>query len=164
MTKETAKTAPPLDVAALCHPGSFSEQVELQLGLLTQGVTECMMLATGAFPGLTEEEEPEAPAWGHRRPKTPTASWATVRSGQLRDAARLSEASARLLTGLAKVQAQRGQRFTVRHTDRNDGTKNRRRVTTITHSFHVPFADSTDLSLEKAPADGQDRAARETAQ
>ena len=80
-TSETAESSPPLDPQSLFHPGTIAERVDFQLGLLTQGVANCMILATGAFPGLTEDPAPEAPFAGYggapiRRPVAASAtSW-----------------------------------------------------------------------------------------
>ena len=137
------------DVATLVNTDSLSQQIELQLGLLTQGVSECMILATGAAPNLTEGPEPEArPSYSHvRTPTSRPVSWSTARSLQLRDAARLAQSSAGLISGYAKLRGQFAQRFTVRHTDSRDGGKNSRRVTTITQSFAVPRGEAMPQGL-----------------
>lgn len=132
-------TKPAIDPASFFTPGTIAERVELQLGVLTQGVVECMILATGAYPQLTEGADAAPNPFG--RPKAaPASSYQAARSAELRDAARLSEASARLLTGFAKLRGQFSQDFTIRHSDRRRGTdrKNRQHNTTITHSFSVP--------------------------
>ena len=136
MDQTTAK--PGIDPASFFTPGT-AERVELQLGVLTQGVVECMILATGAYPQLTEGADLSPNPFG--RPKAaPTSSYQAARSAELRDAARLSEASARLLAGFAKLRGQFSQDFTIRHSDRRRGAdkKNHQRNTTITHSFSVP--------------------------
>lgn len=141
MTESTTtpdpKPAPP-DPSTFFAPGSIAERVELQLGVLTQGVVDCMILATGAFPNLTEGEPTEPNAFG-KHPKLGTPStWQAARSAELRDAARLTEASARLLTGFAKYRGQFAQDFTIRHNERRKDDKDRLRNTTITRRFSVP--------------------------
>ncbi len=151
-TDETAETAPPFDVARLFHSGSLTEQIELQLGMLTQGVTECMILATGAVPGLTEGPVPDAAAqnvWPRPKKSASGNNWTVPRSLQLRDAARLSQASASLVSSFVKLRGQFGQRFTVRHTHAGDGDrkKKRRGVTTVTHSFTMPREDAIPATI-----------------
>ncbi len=137
MNQPAAK--PAIDPASFFTPGTIAERVELQFGVLTQGVVECMILATGAYPQLTEGMATEPNAFA--RPKAaPISSYQAARSAELRDAARLSEASARLLAGYAKLRGQFSQDFTIRHSDRRRGAdkKDRQRNTTITQRFSVP--------------------------
>jgi len=118
------------------QPGSIADRVELQLGVLTQGVIDCMALATGAYSDLTEGPADAPNDWRKARP---TSSWQTARSAELRDAARLSEASARLLAGFAKLRGQFSQNFTIRHTDGRGGkAKAQQQNTMLTHSFSLP--------------------------
>jgi len=144
-TEEAAKNDP-LDLTGLIVPGSFAARVDLQLGLLTQGVADCMILATGAFPGLTEgaTAQPVTNYYSHRPPPAPPASgnaWQTARSAELRDAARLSEASARLLLGFARLRGTFRQDFTVRHThEQPAGKDGGRGMTVVTQRFAVPGA------------------------
>jgi hypothetical protein len=133
----TNPTPPPAprDAASYLYPGSIADQIGAQLGVLTQGVVDCMILATGAYPDLTEGAPQEPNAWTKASPKG--SAWQAARSAELHDAARLSEASARLLTGFAKLRAQFSQDFTIRHTDDGDA-KSRKRKTTVTHRFSTP--------------------------
>ncbi len=144
-TTPDPKPAPP-DQSTFFAPGSIAERVELQLGVLTQGVVDCMILATGAFPNLTEGEPAEPNVF--KPPKLGTVStWQAARSAELRDAARLTEASARLLIGFAKYRGQFAQDFTIRHNEKRKDAKDRLRNTTITRRFSVPeraaVADNT---------------------
>lgn len=132
-------TKPTIDAASFFTPGTIAERVELQFGVLTQGVVECMILATGAYPQLTEGADAAPNSANASRPVA-ALSYQAARSAELRDAARLSEASARLLAGFAKLRGQFSQDFTIRHSDRRRGTdkKSRQRNTTITQRFSVP--------------------------
>ncbi len=134
-------------------PGSIEERVNLQLGVLTQGVVDCMMLATGAFPDLTEGPAAQVHPMVHGAAKS-GSSWQAARSAELRDAARLTEASARLLAGFAKVRGQFSQDFTIRHSDRRGANaKKRMKGTTVTHRFSVPAQDALgDGALPDATA------------
>lgn len=131
------------DAASFFAPGSIADRVELQLGVLTQGVVDCMVLATGAYPGLTEgpPEQPNAIAKSRAQP---TSSWQATRSAELRDAARLTEASARLISGFAKLRGQFSHDYTIRHSDRRAGAKTRQRNTTIVKRFSVPASEAVD--------------------
>ena len=131
------KPAPP-GASTFFAPGSIAERVELQLGVLTQGVVDCMILATGAFPNLTEGEPTEPNAFSKPPGPGTLSSWQAARSAELRDAARLTEASARLLTGFAKYRGQFSQDFTIRHNEKRKDAKDRLRNTTITRRFSVP--------------------------
>ena len=135
------------------HPGSIADRVDAQLGVLTQGVVDCMVLATGAFPDLTEGAPPGPNAWPSVKPGTVPA-WQAARSAELRDAARLSEASARLLAGYAKLRGQFSQNFTIRHTDGQRGNaKARKRDTMVTHSFSLPGKQAVAEDTTQTAAD-----------
>ncbi len=144
----TPKPASQLQPEQLFHAGTMAEQVEVMMGVLTQGVVDCMIFATGAYPNLTEgsPEEPNAIA----KPKPGGLStWQSARSAELRDAARLTEASARLLTGFAKYRGQFSQDFTIRHGETRkpgDAKKKRQRHSTITHRFSVPAREAPTVA------------------
>lgn len=147
-TETSTTPAEKHDAADYFHPGSIAERVDTQLGVLTQGVVECMILATGNFPDLTEGPPAEPDARIKVKPMT-LSSWQAARSAELRDAARLTDASARLLAGFAKLRGQFSQDFTIRHSDRQGANaKKRQRNTTITHSFSVPGKQA--LAVEDA--------------
>ncbi|HXC55258.1 MAG TPA: hypothetical protein VNU97_08190 [Rhizomicrobium sp.] len=141
--------------ASFFYRGTIAERVDMQLGVLTQGVADCMILATGAFPNLTEgaAQEPNALA---RPSVNAVTSWQAARSAELRDAARLAEASARLLTGFARLRGQFSQDFTIRHSDRRAGAKakHRQRATTVVHSFSLPAAPGDGAGELPSPASG----------
>lgn len=155
---------PALDPAAFYVPGTFAERVDLQLGLLTQGVADCMILATGAMPGLTEGA-PEQPAQYYpHRPPAPNKNdnaWQAARSAELRDAARLSEASARLLMGFARLRGEFKQDFTVRHTDDRAASEDGRRSSTVViQKFSVPKDPDARADGDGEPALGAEIAAQ----
>ncbi|HEY4943339.1 MAG TPA: hypothetical protein VII56_18055 [Rhizomicrobium sp.] len=146
MSTDENPPAPKIEAEHLFQPGSIAERVELQLGVLTQGVVDCMILATGAYPMLTEGPVAEPNAFA--KPKAAgLSSYQSARSAELRDAARLSEASARLLTGFAKLRAQFSQDFTIRHNEKRKAgdAKNRLRNTTITQRFSVPGREAVSI-------------------
>lgn len=130
--------------AGLFHHGPIVEQVEQQISLLTVAMAESMIYASGAFPDLTEGELPETPQHDFRygkpaQPKRAT-TWSAARSLQLHDAARMSFATASLVSALTKLKTQPCQRFTTRQTliPDADGKKKPRKVTTFTHTLFAP--------------------------
>ncbi|HEX4303801.1 MAG TPA: hypothetical protein VHZ78_13475 [Rhizomicrobium sp.] len=140
-TEQNPPTAP-LNPEQLFHPGTIAERVDVMMSVLTQGVVDCMIFATGAFPSLTEGEPEEPNAFAKPKPAG-LSSWQAARSAELRDAARLTEASARLLTGFAKLRGQFSQDFTIRHNEkRGAGKKTRQRNSTVTHRFSVPAREA----------------------
>ena len=110
MTEETepGKPNPPLTAELFLPPlGRPEEQAEMQISFLTQGVTECLMRSTELF----EPPEPEPPpgdsgGYGHTRRKAAPPPRATRRSQELRDAAHLSNATARLIAACAKLRGE----------------------------------------------------------
>jgi hypothetical protein len=66
---------------------------------------------------------------------------------QVNDAARLSEASARLLTGFAKIRNQFSQDFTMRCSESRDAKGRPRQVTTLTHRFSLPREESSKEAI-----------------
>ena len=138
----------------LCS-GSLSEQVELQIAMLTQGVVESMMLSSGEFSSDRAESPPvEENVWLRRPPPKAALSRAQMaRSADLKDAARLSEASAKLLSGFAKLRGQFKQEFTVHHTNsRDDKTGERKRVTVLQQNYSTPRAETDDTQSETTEA------------
>ncbi len=129
------------------HPGNMAERVDTMMGVLTQGVVDCMVLATGAFPTLTEGEPEQPNVWAKPKPAG-LSTWQSARSAELQDAARLTEASARLLQGYARLRGQFSQDFTIRHNEtRKPGKpKSRRQNSTVTHSFSVPANEAVESS------------------
>ena len=157
MSTDDDQPNPKLTPEDLFHPGTIAERVEVQLGVLTQGVIDCMIFATGAFPSFTEGTVPEqtsnpyAPYPHKQQAQSARAgsltSWQAARSAELRDAARLSEATASLLTGFAKLRGQFSQDFTIRHNEKRKAgdPKSRLRNTTISHSFSVPAREAVSV-------------------
>ena len=79
----------------------------MQIAFLTQGVTECLMRSSELF----EPPEPEPPpgdsrGYGHTRRQAAPPPRATRRSLELRDAAHLSNATARLMAACAKLRGE----------------------------------------------------------
>ncbi len=116
------------------------DQLEMQVSLLTSAMTKNMVLATGVAPDLTEGELPETPkygvGYGRPEPAERATTWAAARSIQLRDAARLSFATASLIGAYTKLKGLAPQRIAARYTmvPDPDGRKKPRKITTITHS------------------------------
>lgn len=147
---------------SLFHPGSIHDQLVQQISLLTQGMSEAMIFASGAVPEPEDDETQERPRYGyaHRKPKLADENEARLaaRSRQLQDAARLSIATASLVGALARFNSQPGQRFTTRHTIVPDPTGKRkaRRITTVTHTLFAPretsFAGVIDIAPQSKPA------------
>ena len=144
-TSESAKSISALRSAeSLFHPGSVSDQVLQQISLLTQGMTESMIFASGAIPDPADDEAQEEPRheyWQRKRKQpNPGELHSEARSRMLQDAARLSFATASLVGALSRFNSQPGQRFTTRHTIVPDPTGKRKakRITTITHTLFAP--------------------------
>lgn len=144
MSTDENPTTPTLKAEDLFFPGTIAEQVEMLMGVLTQGIVDCMIFATGAYPNLTEGPPDEPNAFAKPKAKA-ISTWQAARSAELGDAARLTEAGARLLTGFAKLRGQFSQDFTIRHNEKRKATKNRLRNTTITHSFSVPGSEAVSV-------------------
>jgi len=118
------------------------ERTDLLIGLLTNLATESILLADGNCPELTEQgyaERKEAAARlsNSNMPELPkftgsVTPYLAARSANLRDAVRVSEAVARLMTVHTRTrQAQAAQ--TVATVDEwQDGDRRRRRVRTVT--------------------------------
>lgn len=138
----------PRSAEGLFHHGPIAEQLEQQISLLTQAMTESMIFASGAFPDLIEGELPEPQDRGFFVGPRPLPkrgiSWPAARSLQLHDAARLSFATASLVGALTKLKAQPGQRFTTRQTFASDprNKKRQHKVTTVTHTLYAPRDDA----------------------
>jgi hypothetical protein len=101
------------------------------------------------------EEEPQTRSgfWSGTRPAAQrTTNWPQVRSAQLHDAARLAEASARLVNGYAKFRSHVDQQFSLRHTASHNKRGKKLRVSTITHRFSAPrdeaIPDARHLNAE----------------
>lgn len=127
------------DVEILFSHGTFQQQIEMQMALLTQAVASCMLHASGAGRDLEEESQSSRGSWGESLPIRASArNWPQIRSLQLHDAARLAEAAARLVNGYAKFRGHMDQQFSLRHSASHDKKGKRQRVSTITHRFTAP--------------------------
>lgn len=138
---KSPKSVPDRTAEGLLHRGTTAEQLELQIGLLTQAMTESMIFASGAFPDLAEGELPEMPnGTGHIPAPKRAMTFAAARSLQLQDAARLSFATASLVGALTRLKSQPGQRFTTRQMwiDDPDDEKESRKITTFSHTLIAP--------------------------
>ncbi len=109
--------AQPLDPKIFLPPeGSLAEQIARQVDFLTQGVMECMVRSSGLFePAAPEAEPPSHPSYGFHRPPAPPHAGPNTRSTELRDAAYLSNATARLIAAAVKLHGE--YRFTGNRTD-----------------------------------------------
>jgi hypothetical protein len=129
-----------IDLEAMFNSDPLLDQLEMQVGLLTSAMTRNMILATGAVPDMTEGLLPEAPnygvGYGRSKPVERATKWADARSLHLRDAARLSFATASLIGAYSKLKGLAPQRITARYTIIPDprGGKKSRKITTVTHS------------------------------
>jgi hypothetical protein len=128
-----------IDLEAMFNSDPLLDQLEMQVGLLTSAMTRNMILATGAVPDLTEGPLPETPrygvGYGKPKPVERATKWTDARSLHLRDAARLSFATASLIGAYAKLKGPAPQRITARYTIVPDpgGGKKSRKITTVTH-------------------------------
>ena len=105
MMTEKAPARPKLSAELFLPPeGGIEEQLQRQIAFMTQGVMDCMVLANN-FPELSgpEPEPPPPDAWGRRRPAEPPPD---QRSLRLREAAHLSNATARLVAAYAKLRGE----------------------------------------------------------
>jgi hypothetical protein len=145
-------------VEDLFHPGSIKVQIVQQISLLTQGMTESMLYASGAIPEPEDDETQDQPRgqYWHREPKKPDpeALRFEARSRQIQDASRLAFATASLVTALVRLQGQPGQRFTTRHSLVPDETGKEKRTTTITHTLFAPRNSQPSGVVDIAPAAG----------
>lgn len=141
-TKKTRKPRSP-DVDILFSHGTFQQQIEMQMALLTQAVASCMLHASGAVSDLVEEPQSSRGAWVEPIANTaPASSWPQIRSVELHDAARLAEASARLVNGYARFRGHIDQQFSLRHSASHDKRGKKLRVSTITHRFTAPRGEA----------------------
>ncbi|MBU6445421.1 MAG: hypothetical protein KGR48_16080 [Alphaproteobacteria bacterium] len=105
MTMEKAPARPKLSAELFMPPeGGIEEQLQRQIAFMTQGVMDCMVLANN-FPELSgpEPEPPPPDVWGRRRPAEPPPD---RRAQRLREAAHLSNATARLVAAYAKLRGE----------------------------------------------------------
>lgn len=131
------------DVDILFSHGTFEQQIEMQMALLTQAVASCMLHASGAVRDLAEEPQSSRGTWGEPLSNTaPVNNWPQTRSLQLHDAARLAEAAARLVNGYAKFRGHIDQQFSLRHSASHDKRGKKLRVSTITHRFTAPRGEA----------------------
>ena len=84
--------------------GGIEEQLQRQIAFMTQGVMDCMVLAND-FPEFSGPlpEPPPPDVWGRRRPAEPPPD---RRAQRLREAAHLSNATARLVGAYAKLRGE----------------------------------------------------------
>jgi len=84
--------------------GGIEEQLQRQIAFMTQGVMDCMVLAND-FPEFSgpPPEPPPPDVWGRRRAADPPPD---KRAQCLREAAHLSNATARLVGAYAKLRGE----------------------------------------------------------
>ena len=105
MKDHVAPARPKLSAELFMPPeGGIEEQLQRQIAFMTQGVMDCMVLANN-FPELSgpEPEPPPPDVWGRRRPAEPLPD---RRAQRLREAAHLSNATARLVAAYAKLRGE----------------------------------------------------------
>ncbi|MDE2014846.1 MAG: hypothetical protein KGJ75_18160 [Alphaproteobacteria bacterium] len=105
MKDHVAPARPKLSAELFMPPeGGIEEQLQRQIAFMTQGVMDCMVLANN-FPELSgpEPEPPPPDVWGRRRPAEPPPD---RRAQRLREAAHLSNATARLVAAYAKLRGE----------------------------------------------------------
>lgn len=107
---EEPKAWPPLDAKLFMPPeGNLEEQIALQVGFMTQGVMECVVRSSGIFDlPLPQDEVQSRNDYGYdRRKRNASSSFvSSPRSVELRDAAHLSNATARLIAAHAKLRGE----------------------------------------------------------
>ncbi|MDE3115601.1 MAG: hypothetical protein KGL26_08385 [Pseudomonadota bacterium] len=104
MKTSEAPARPKLSAELFLPPeGGIEEQLQRQIAFMTQGVMDCMVLAN-AFPELSgPSPEPPPDVWGRRRPAEPPPDQRALR---MREAAHLSNATARLVGAYAKLRGE----------------------------------------------------------
>jgi hypothetical protein len=160
-TEDSEKPAPrrqPPGPEDIYFAGTMAERVDVLMGVLTHAVVESVALAGGAYPALTEKgwseqaadrggydgmpPPPESPGSG------PLSSFLAARSAGLRDAALLSEASARLLDSYARYSRQFSRQSTLCIDDWHDGDKRRRHTRTVQRFFVAAAGDVIDGAVK----------------
>jgi hypothetical protein len=148
--KKEQEARPNVDLKSLFNTEPLLDQLEMQVGLLTSAMNENMLLATGAAPDLSEGPMPAVPNYATGYAERPT-SWADARSLHMRDAARLSFATASLIGAYSKLKGLAPQRITARYTTvpDPDGRKKPRQITTITDSV-IAAPDVSSRATQQA--------------
>jgi hypothetical protein len=144
------------NTASLYYKGTMTERADLLIGLLTNLATESILLADGNCPELTEQGYAElkerAARWSNgNMPEPPrftgsVTPYLAARSANLRDAVRVSEAVARLMTSHTRVRQAQAPQTVATVDEWQDGDKRRRRVRSMTRFGLGP----DDVVLEAA--------------
>ena len=105
MKTNEAPARPKLSAELFMPPeGGIEEQIERQIAFMTQGVMECMVLASGHPDLVGPPPEPPPPdVWGRHRPADPPPDQRALR---MREIAHLSSATARLVGAYAKLRGE----------------------------------------------------------
>lgn len=149
------KKAPRPEVDILFNHGTFQQQIEMQMALLTQAVARCMLHASGDF---VDQETVRPSPYVRRYDAPPPASYPidspATRFAQLQNAARLAEASASLVHGYARFRSHVDQQFSLRHTASHNKTGKKVRISSLMHRFTAPrdeaIPDARSLGAEVA--------------
>jgi hypothetical protein len=130
------------DLPALYFAGTMTKRADLLIGLLTNLATESILLANGTCPELTEqgygERKDRAERWSQTNmPEPPkftgsVTPYLAARSANLRDAVRVSEAVARLMTVHTRTRQAHAAQTVATIDEWQDGDTRRRRVRTTT--------------------------------
>jgi hypothetical protein len=152
-----------LDAEMFAPPiGTIRQQVEMQLAFLTKVVVDSSVLCSGLFE---PKAAPPEPVFRGRAAASKTPR--NIREVELGIAARMAEASAKLISAYAKVHGHFSQHYTVHHLHKveDDGTK--RKVSRLTHiiadmpSQEIPPEVAAAIDEEEAELEA--RAARRAA-
>jgi hypothetical protein len=152
-----------LDAENFAPPaGTIRQQVEMQLAFLTKAVVDSSVLCSGLFEPDVAPPEPVFRARA-AAPRTPR----NIREFELGIAARMAEASAKLIAAYAKVHGHFEQRYTVHHLHKIEGDGTKRKVSRLTHVIaDIPpqeIPPEVAAAVKKEEADIEARAARRAA-
>ncbi|HWD28900.1 MAG TPA: hypothetical protein VG387_17130 [Rhizomicrobium sp.] len=133
---------PKLEATDLYACGSMTERANLLMGMLTNAATGSLIYASGDFPelneqGFSERKAEAARMYGRGGSPSPSKFSGTVthflaaRSANLRDAARVSDAVARLMNTYLNTRKAAAGHSTVIAEDWQEGDKHGRRLRTV---------------------------------
>lgn len=151
------------DLPALYFGGTMTERADHLIGLLTELATGSVLMAHGYFPELTEQGVAERTEWASRSygsgmpPPAPKFAGAVTpylaaRSASLRDAVRVSEAVARLITVHTRTRQAHAAQTVSTVDEWQDGDKHRRRLRTTTRFGLDPETTVIDAAPDSETA------------
>ena len=141
------------EAEALMPPmGSVRQQVEMQLAFLTQNVMMSTVRANRVPPPAEPDPNAEPVRQGNRWVRPSPSDQSAYRIAELQEAARMSFASARLVSALGRLRTEFRQHHTVSHvTTVNDPAKHKRSVTSWNSSFDAPTTYSAGFESFDIP-------------